>query len=56
MTDDLLVFAINTILNTKFNTRSFISQLLNHDRAVAMETLKRDYLSPIPQGELSIRK
>ena len=45
MTDDPLIFAINTTLNTRFNTRSFISQLFNHYRdgiAVAMETLKRD--------------
>ena len=49
MTNNHLVFTINTSLNTRFNTRPFISQLLKHDRddiTVAIETLKRNlYLS-----------
>ncbi len=45
MTDDPLVFAINTTINVGFNTGAYVSQLLNHnmnDTAVAMETLERD--------------
>ena len=45
MTDDPLVFAINTTINARFSTGTYVSQLLNNDIndiAVAMETLKRD--------------
>lgn len=45
MIDDPLVFAINATINTRYNTSTYVSQLLNHatdDIAVAMDILKRD--------------
>ena len=45
MTDDPLVLAIYITINARFNTGTYVSQLLNHDIndiSVAMETLKRD--------------
>ena len=45
MSDDPLTLAISTTVNARFNTRSFVSQLLSRhrdDTAVAFEMLKRD--------------
>lgn len=47
MTDDPLIFAINVTLNERYNTKTFVSDLLFHhkdDIAVAMESLKQNII------------
>ena len=45
MADDPLAFTINTVPNARYNTRTFLSQLLSEnkdDASVSMETFKHD--------------